>query len=108
VGVTTNITDNSDEVILRMGYATITGLNVIGAVAETYAKADCPVDTGRLRNSISHAVEDNEAVIGSDCEYASFVELGTRKMKAQPYLRPAAYNHTEEYRKILEDSLRNA
>lgn len=35
-------------------------------------------------------------------------ELGTRKMKAHPYLKPAIFNHTEEYKQILEDSLRNA
>jgi phage gpG-like protein len=51
------------------------------------------VRTGRLRSSISTALgEDPEGVyvdIGSNVEYAGFVELGTRRAKAYPYLRPA-------------------
>ena len=39
-------------------------LEIIGGKAESYAKQLCPVDTGRLRNSITHeqADEDTEAI----------------------------------------------
>lgn len=51
------------------------------------------VRTGRLRASISTALgADAEGVyvdVGSNVEYAGFVELGTRYMSARPYLRPA-------------------
>lgn len=57
------------------------------------AKRLCPVDTGRLRASITNALEQDEqglvAKVGSDVEYAPFIELGTSRMRAQPYLRPA-------------------
>lgn len=60
---------------------------------EGAAKRLCPVDTGRLRSSITNAIGHDEqglvAVIGTNVEYAAFVELGTSKMPAQPYLRPA-------------------
>ena len=36
------------------------GLEKIGLLAEGYAKQKCPVDTGRLRNSITHLVESGE------------------------------------------------
>lgn len=49
----------------------------------------CPVDTGHLRQSITKEVKDKEARIGTNVHYAPYVELGTVKMKAQPYLRPA-------------------
>lgn len=50
-------------------------LIAIGMTAETHAKEECPVDTGRLRNSITHEVDANEQVviIGSNVEYAAFV-----------------------------------
>lgn len=50
-------------------------LIAIGMTAETHAKELCPVDTGRLRNSITHEVDMNEqaAIIGSNVEYAAFV-----------------------------------
>lgn len=57
------------------------------------AKQLCPVDTGRLRASISWRMErDGDqvvGVVGTNVEYAAYVELGTRRMSARPYLRPA-------------------
>ena len=82
-------------------------LIAIGMTAETYAK-ECPVDTGRLRNSITHEVDmgDKSVVIGTNVEYAAFVELGTSKMRARPYLRPAAESHSEEYKAIVESAMK--
>lgn len=36
------------------------------------------------------------------------VELGTQRQKAQPYLKPAATNHVDEYKAIIENELKNA
>ena len=91
------------DVLQGMAKAKAAALEVIGGKAESYAKKACPVDTGRLRNSITHAqMDENTEVIGTNVEYAPFVELGTAKMKARPFLRPAAENHTPEYKFILE------
>ena len=82
-------------------------LEIIGGMAESYAKAICPVDTGRLRNSITHMQENaTTEVIGTNVEYAPYVELGTKRngkqlMAARPYLRPAAENHSEEYKQVI-------
>ena len=50
------VTDNSAVFKNAKDQAVARALEAIGLTAERYAKADCPVDTGRLRNSISHAV----------------------------------------------------
>lgn len=87
------------------------GLEACGMVAETYAKQGAPVDTGRLRNSIAHAVVESEkaAYIGSNVEYAPYQELGTSNgVTAKHFLKNAAANHTEEYVNIIKDSLENA
>ena len=65
--------NNSEQVLSAMGKAVERGLEAIGLTAEGYAKENTPVDTGRLRNSISHAVEDDAVYIGSNVEYAPFV-----------------------------------
>jgi len=54
-----------------------------------YARMDVPVDTGALKASIYRRVSGNTGYVGSSMPYAGFVEMGTRKMRAQPYLRPA-------------------
>lgn len=57
------------------------------------AKQNCPVDTGRLRSSITNELgQDSQglvATIGTNVEYAPYVELGTSLMAAQPFLLPA-------------------
>lgn len=60
---------------------------------ETAAKRLSPVDTGRLRSSISREIgRDARGVyarIGTIVDYAPHVEFGTSRMRPQPYLRPA-------------------
>ncbi len=77
---------------------------IIGGMAESYAKQLCPVDTGNLRNSITHSAEyeGHTVVIGSNVEYAPHVELGTVRMATRPYLRPAIENHIPEYQGVLQ------
>ena len=64
------------------------------------------VRTGRLKGSITHAVGDNEAYIGTNVEYAPYVELGTHKMAARPFLRNAISHYTDDYKRIVEEGLK--
>lgn len=125
------ITDNSGLVREEFQAAVIRALEKCGLTAEGYAKLLCPVDTGNLRNSITHQVDEGEPAVyvGSASEYAPYVELGTGKyypggrptpwvyqdakgqfhlthgQRAQPYLKPAVSDHTEQYRQIIQDEL---
>ena len=56
---------------------------------EKNAKQNCPVDTGKLRASITTEVGNLEAEVGTNVEYALYVEFGTSKQSAQPFMRPA-------------------
>lgn len=100
--------DNTDEVIAALKNAKKRGLEAIGLTAEGYVKKDTPVDTGRLRNSIAHAVEDDAAFIGTNVEYAVFVEAGARGRQGVHMLQRAASEHTDEYKQLMEDSMKNA
>lgn len=57
---------------------------------EAQAKLRAPVDTGFLRNSI-HTEQESElrASVNVGAEYGLFVEYGTSRMAAQPFLNPA-------------------
>lgn len=109
------LTDNSALVRGEMQASVLRALEKCGLTAEGYAKQLCPVDTGNLRNSITHQVQlsENAVHIGTNSEYAAYVELGTgiyypggRKtpwvyqdrngnwhithgQRAKPYLKPA-------------------
>ena len=127
--------DHSAEVLGEMHDAVLRALERVGEQAEGYAKDLCPVDTGQLRDSISHKVDDGEQVvyIGSNLDYAAYVELGTGKYaeggggrptpwvyqdakgnwhwtrgnQAQPFLKPAVANHAQTYRNIIEKKKKN-
>ena len=134
MGVT--IKDNSGDIRRQIKEAIIRGLERCGMQGESYAKDLVPVDTGNLRNSITHKVDTSEpaAYIGSNNSYAAYVELGTGEyaeggggrptpwvyqddkgnwhhthgQRAQPYLRPALADHKQTYKNILEDELKHS
>ncbi len=62
-------------------------------VAEA-ARGACPVDTGRLRASIEVSADGNSASVTAGAPYAAYVEFGTWKMAAQPFLTPALLNNS--------------
>lgn len=66
-------------------------LEQLGSEIEADARAVCPVDTGRLRDSLEHEVNGDTLRVGTNVEYAVYVEEGTRYMEAEPYLRPALF-----------------
>lgn len=100
--------DNREAIAEAIDRALVTALEAVGLAAEGYAKAACPVDTGRLRNSITHLVKPDEksVYIGTNVEYAPDVELGTVHQDAQPFLKPAAEDHEGTYSKLFERYLR--
>ena len=98
------ITDNRPQVKKEFDIKLALALKLIGQKAEGYAKDDCPVDTGRLRNSISNKIDGNDVYIGTNVEYAPYVEFGDSKHEVGKahFLRDAATTHGEEYKRIAE------
>ena len=114
-----SLTDNSDLIKDALEDQVEQALTAVGITAENNAKReitravyDTPespsyVRTGRLRNSLTHSVAMNEKAVyvGSAVEYAAYVELGTSRMRARPYLRPAVENYTDEYKNLIKQAL---
>lgn len=104
--------DSVEEVINAKDEALTRALEAIGIQAEGRAKTYCPVDTGRLRGSISHqrgSGMDRSVYIGTNVEYAPYVEYGTRKgHKAHHYLQRSVENHLDEYKSILKKMLQGS
>ena len=109
-------TDNLQDVLKALDGALETGLVKIGAAAQGYAKDNTPVRTGTLRDSIGVEVKSNEkaAYIGTMVDkfpekpYGQYVELGIRGRSGVHMLQRAAAEHTDEYKRLMEDSMKNA
>lgn len=121
-GIEVTLTSNKDEILEALGEQLGQAMIAIGMTAESNAKQeitkavyDTPesksgyVRTGRLRNSISYGVDTDEPAvyIGSNVEYAPYVELGTSKMMARPFLKPAVENYAREYKDLLEQAMKS-
>lgn len=126
--------DNSEAAKRELERAVIRGLIKASMLVEGQAVLLAPVDKGGLRDSIGYKVNESELVayVGTNCEYAIYVEFGTgefaengngRKggwvyktpdgevhftygMPPQPYLRPAFRKNQKAIRDILADCLR--
>ena len=105
-------------------------LDMAGQLVENEAKRNCPVDAGVLRGSITHVTVGNTCTIGTNVEYAGYVEKGTgiyaadgngRKevpwkyqtpngkwhstygRKPKPYLQPAIDNNLDKIKQTLSE-----
>jgi HK97 gp10 family phage protein len=74
------------------------GLEGAGAEMEDTARQIVPVDTGFLQSTLYHRVDPAALTleIGATADYAMYVEMGTRRMAAEPYLRPAFDAHQDQ------------
>lgn len=79
------------------------------------ARARVPVRSGRLKNALSKKVTKKGLVVKVGVQGAVakrraphffFVELGTRKMKAQPYLGPANKEAQQKLRPRIREQLK--
>lgn len=75
---------------------------------EAHAKIRVPKDTHALENSISTEVEDGglTAIIAPHMEYATYVEFGTKRISAQPYMIPAAEAVAPAFQEAMRQMLR--
>lgn len=113
--------DNSGEVLKATDEQIEKALIECGIKIQEYATNVVPVDTGRLRASLTYATssgqgsgsstprgeaEEHTLYAGTNVEYAPYVEMGTSRMGAQPYLEPAFVNQFDLFQKIFEDNFK--
>lgn len=126
--------DNSAAVKRELERAAIRGLIKSAMLVEGQAVLLVPTKTGALKKSIGYKVNESELVayVGTNCEYAIYVEFGTGEfaengngrqggwvyrtpdgevhftygMPPQPYLRPAFRQNQKAIKDILADCLK--
>ena len=101
--------DNREQIEHAINKAIAAALEECGLAAERFAKAKCPVDTGRLRNSITHALDlsDEAVYVGTNVEYAPYQEFGTHGRDGKHFLRDSANGHGSYYSGIVKKHLQN-
>lgn len=108
------IEDHTEDYKKAMQEAVKVALEAIGIQAEGYAKLELEnsprrIDTGNLRNSITHAVAtDEDAVyVGTNVEYAPYVHEGTQRMEPNRFLKNAVEKNQKEYQEIAKQYMKS-
>lgn len=112
MNIKTEVISHREEIIDMLTSRMAVALEKIGIAGENNAKFEInalgAVDTGNLMNSISHTNDGERAYIGTNVEYAPYVELGTsHHPEERPFLRNAVLDYVDEYKGIVEDTLRH-
>lgn len=106
-----NFESNAEKVKKLISESALRGVTAACLLVEAQAKALTTVDTGLLRDSITHKAEivngELIGIIGTPTEYAPHVEYGTRFQKAQPFLLPAFRENKQNIEDIIGEILRN-
>lgn len=101
------IDDNSAQVIRATQEQIEDALEAMAKLYVDEAKANVPVDTGNLRDSISYDVRDEQAEVGTNVEYAVAVELtdASHKIGKAHFLRDSGQDNKDKFEKIARDKL---
>lgn len=75
-------------------------------IVEGGATKIVPVDTGRLKASITHRIEGDKVYVGTNVVYGAKIEYGGSKKAPQGYLRPSLYANEKKIREILIEGLK--
>jgi HK97 gp10 family phage protein len=104
-----------DEVIRKMELTeakinsvfTMEQLKEFAEIVRDTARDSAPFRTGLLKASLQIIIDEPNlsVTIGTDAGYGKFVELGTRKMQAKPFLIPAVFEALEEFKRRYPEKL---
>jgi len=105
-GTSVNITSYRKERMSEISSQLKQGITKACLLVERDAKINAPVDTGRLRSSITNRLDiENDkliGVVGTKVEYASFQEFGTSKMPCHAFLFPALESNKNRIVELLK------
>ena len=99
-----------DKIITQLNTALQKDMMQAVLMVEADSKKMVPVDTGRLRASITHEVREIakgviQGKVGTNVSYGFFQELGSSRTPASPYLRPALEKNWPEIVRMIRGAL---
>lgn len=108
VSIEFNLVDNIDELKEATAAQIEKALTAIGIEAVARINPLVPVDTSRLKNSITSEVDERTVYVGTNVEYAAAVEFNEKAHHTTGqahYIRDGLSNNLDKYKQILQDIL---
>lgn len=98
-----------NEVLEALNEAKQQTLNNIGTYVTAEAQLRAAVDTGNMRRSTTFDIpSDNEVDLGvtPEAPYAVYVEKGSSKQQAQPFLEPTVMENIDKLESIAGQTIK--
>ena len=105
MGFEIEFTDNSPAYIAAMKEGVAKAVKLIAKQGASNVADLAPVDTGRLKGSITGRSDADTAYIGTNVYYGIYQEYGTYKMAAHPFLKPGIMDNMDEYEEIAKEAI---
>lgn len=99
----------TDSIVSQLESQVKASINQNAHEMEGQAKMLAPVDTGNLRRSIHTELKDGGMIaeVGTNISYAPFVEFGTSRQSAQPYMNPAFVRTSKTFESDINKIVRS-
>ena len=104
------ITSDAEKILKKFNNTATVEKDVSKLVKDTLyniekdAKRDCPVDTGRLRGSITtNIISTYSGEVGTNVEYADYVNSGTRYQETRPNFDSAVETSQDKFNDALDE-----
>lgn len=88
-----------------LGSATNSTLKDMGKTGKNNIRKETPVQTGNLRSENGYEIEGITLYFYNTADYAPYVELGTHKQSANPFMRRGIQGSISSFTKILTNNL---
>ncbi len=104
-----NFTDNSPEILAELERKKAMALRAMGGAGEGFVKEEITemgaVDTGRMRNDVTHQEDSDSTTIGLATSYAIFVHEGSRGRGGRPFLRNGILDNKKQFEQLAKTIL---
>lgn len=106
MSIKVNFISNSARFLNKFNRNKATAINNMGKYIVPVIISDAPKDTGLLKKSIKYEAKNNSLVMIADTFYATFVELGTYRMDADPFMKRAIMKSISAFTSIIVRSFK--
>ena len=106
-----------DKYIEAVRRGNVKGLTAAAMAVQAQATELVPKITRNLSNSIAYQVREEDAIVGTNVEYAARIEYGFKgadslgrryNQSAQPYLEPSLHNNKKKIQQLLKEEIARA
>lgn len=98
--------DNTEQAIRHVTAAVRKSFSTMAVIGKAHIDAETPEKTGYLKSQNTTEQNHDELLFVNEADYAVYVEYGTYKTYANPFMRRGIANATSDFARVIEKNLK--